>query len=176
MSSSTSQEAARTISLLRGRRKTEECTRRNAWRSDFDLDAQGRHRLAVAARPRQRRLRANNFGTSSWYAGAVYARVRSHQMALRDRSRRSLLGAVPPTPREPGAEFLGWRQLGDELTASVEVKPTGPLAGFVEYQKINTRAPLYFRGAWSRLGTPVVPFSSQQQDPGTDTVGATTWF
>ena len=72
--------------------------------------------------------------------------------------------------------FWGGAGWVSELTASVEIKPTDFLAGFVEYRHDQAESPSYFRGSVVGSGTPLAPFVANSKTQDTVTVGATSWF
>jgi hypothetical protein len=150
----------------------------NAWRNDFDLYARwdAVDWLSVMANVNAG-FEPNQFGTSSWYAGAVYARVRPVSWlfaSLRgDRFWEHLASNASGTA---APIFWGGASWVSELTVSVEVKPSGSLASFVEYRHDQAESPSYFRGSVVGSGTSLAPFVANSKTQDTVTIGATTWF
>ena len=142
----------------------------NAWRNTFDLYAQWDtiDWLSLLAQL-DAGFEPNDFGTSSWYAGAalrpgaspswLFATVRGDRFWEHVPSNG--LGA-PASPI-----FWGGAYWVSELTATVEIKPPGSLASFVEYRHDQAESPIYFRGGRSWLRERRSPRSSPTARPKT---------
>jgi hypothetical protein len=149
-----------------------------AWRSDFDVYARW---SALDWLSLMGEFNAgfdpNAFGTSAWYAGALYTRFRALSwlyLALRgDRFYEHLgtgaAGTAPPI-------FWGGAKWVTEGTATVDVQPIDRVIVRLEYRHDQAESPLYFRGSVGGSGTAASPFVANSETQDTLTVGATTWF
>jgi hypothetical protein len=150
----------------------------NAWRHDFDLygrwDAVDWLSLMAHANAG---FEPNEFGTSSWYAGALYARVHPISWLFASLRGDRFWEHLPSNGAATAAPiFWGGAGWVSELTASVEVQPSDFLAGFVEYRHDQADSPSYFRGSVAGSGTPLSPFVANSKTQDTVTIGATSWF
>jgi hypothetical protein len=149
-----------------------------AWRSDFDVYAQWHALdwLSLAAEFNSG-FDPNAFGTSAWYAGAIYARFRMLSwlyLALRGDRFYEHQGTGPAGTAPPifwaGAKWV------TEGTATLDVQPVDHLIVRFEYRHDQAESPLYFRGSVAGLGTAASPFVPNSETQDTLTLGATTWF
>ena len=117
----------------------------------------------------------NNFGTSYWYDGAAYARVRaSRQLYL---AGRADYFHEHDSQNARGAASRLFFPADDVAsgTATADYRPADNVSVRLEYRYDHATAPMFYRGtvaadAMTGLG---IPTAGSQQ---TLTLGATTWF
>ena len=145
------------------------------WRNLFDVTAtwNAAHRLSFAVQG-DTGFEDNNFGTSSWIAGALYARLQLHpKLYLAGRidhfhEHDAVNGAGAATRL-----FFPANDVGSE-TATLDFRPISD--GFsvrLEFRADQASSPMYFKGTVEHVdGSDVATASTQQ----TLTLGAVAWF
>ncbi len=143
------------------------------WRSDFDgyaqLDFNSRFSMLLHANSG---FEPNRFGTSSWAAGALYARVKIADWLYLAARGDAFYESVPT-----GASAILWpTDWVSSATATIDVRPTPDhLSIRLEYRHDHADGDMFFRGQVTGDGvtTPYVPNTTSQD---TLTLGATAWF
>ena len=120
----------------------------------------------------------NRIGTASWWAGAVYARVRPVEkvyVALRgDRFTENL--ATDGAGRVSNALFWGGVEWVSSFTATLDVRPVDNLSIRLEYRHDVAQAPLYFGRNVAGDGSAATPYIPNARTQDTALLGATAWF
>jgi hypothetical protein len=139
------------------------------WRSDFDafvqLDLGPRVSFLAQANAG---FEPNRFGTSSWAAGAVYARVMFARWLYASARGDVFYEHVPPGATPIFWSGVDWVSSG---TITLDARPTRDhLSVRLEYRHDRADGDLYFAGTVDASGAP----NARSQD--TLTLGATAWF
>ncbi len=148
------------------------------WRHDIDayaqLDATSRLSFLVHANAG---WEPNRFGTSSWAAGAVYARVKATDwLYVAVRGDRFYETAASNSSGTASALFwngVGWVSSG---TATLDFRPLETLSFRTEYRHDQADGQLFFKGDVAGAGTSASPFVPNADHQDTLTFGATAWF
>jgi hypothetical protein len=119
----------------------------------------------------------NRFGTASWWAAALYAKVsivRGVRIALRgDRFHEHLATAASGTS---SPVFWGGAEWVTSGTATLEAQPFDNLVVRLEGRHDVAEVPLYYKGGVAGDGSDRAPFLANARTQTTATLGATVWF
>ena len=148
------------------------------WRHQLDLYAQLEVTpwLAFAAHG-DAGFEVGAFGPASYFAGALYARVKPHPrvaLALRadafhERLARSGAGTSTPI-------FFGGVDLVGSATLTLEARPHDNIAVRLEYRHDFASGNLYFKGPVGGDGSAAAPWVPNARAQDTLLFGATAWF
>jgi hypothetical protein len=144
------------------------------WRNLFDVNvtwnANGWLSLAAQA---DAGFERNNFGTSSWWTGAAYVRVRAHRK-LYVAARADYFhehDSISSTGATERLFFPADNVHSETLTA--DFRPVDNFSLRLEYRHDTADTPIYYRGTVARVEGLDVPNAKDQQ---TLTLGVTGWF
>ena len=113
----------------------------------------------------------NRFGTSSWYAGVAYARLRIEPW-LYAAARGDYFHETVPAGASP--IFWAGSRWVTEGTLTLDARPADTISVRVEVRHDQAQAPLYFQGAVAT--DPDGDFIPDARSQNTVTVGAVAWF
>jgi hypothetical protein len=146
------------------------------WRHDFDAYVEVDPRPIVNLMVHGNAgWEPNRFGTSSWYAGALYARIKALRW-LWLAARADYFHENEPTGATPIFWPLGTSWV-TEGTVTLDFRPTPDnLSVRLEYRHDSADNDLYFLGTVAGSGLPTDPFVPNARSQDTVTLGATGWF
>jgi hypothetical protein len=148
------------------------------WRHDFDAYAQWdvTQRFSIAGHANGG-WEPNRFGTSDWYAGAIYARVKTLDW-LYVAVRGDAFWEDQAQNASGTASSILWpvRWVSSE-TITLDARPTPDnLSVRLEYRHDYAQARIFFRGDVAGDGSDATPYVPNARYQDTITLGATGWF
>ena len=121
----------------------------------------------------------NRFGTSTWYAGALYARVKMTEWLYAAVRGDRFWENVASNSSGTADTMFNWPTGTTWVTsgtATLDARPHDNVSIRLEYRRDQADQALYFRSAVTGDGSAANPFVTNARSQDTLTLGATTWF